>query len=92
MSEWIERDVEVINKLGLHARAATRLVQLAAGFDAQICLSQGEQQAEADSVLGILLLQGSQGKTVTVRCQGPDADDAMEAVCNLFAARFDEAE
>ncbi|GAA4901666.1 HPr family phosphocarrier protein [Ferrimonas pelagia] len=82
----------MINKLGLHARAATRLVQLASRFDAHITLHQDEQSADADSVLGILLLQGSQGKNVTVRCCGPDAQPALEAVCQLFAARFDEKE
>ncbi|GAA5194465.1 HPr family phosphocarrier protein [Ferrimonas gelatinilytica] len=88
----LERDVEVVNRLGLHARAATRLVQLAAQFDARITLQQGKEVAEADSVLGILLLQGNQGKRVKVRCEGPQAAEALEAVCELFAARFDEQE
>ncbi|MBW3165807.1 HPr family phosphocarrier protein [Ferrimonas balearica] len=88
----LERRVTIINKLGLHARAATRLAQLAQTFDAKLTLTQGDQQATADSVLGLLLLQSCQGKEVLIQAEGPQAEPALDAVCQLIAARFDEAE
>ncbi|WP_028115734.1 HPr family phosphocarrier protein [Ferrimonas senticii] len=86
------RQVTVVNKLGLHARAATRLAQLAAGYRATITLHLDEQQANANSIFGLLMLQGCRGRTITVCCDGDDADAALSAVCELFACRFDEAE
>ncbi|QIZ77896.1 HPr family phosphocarrier protein [Ferrimonas lipolytica] len=86
------RQVVVINRLGLHARAATRLTQLATTFDAQIELQLEQQQANANSILGILMLQGCQGKEITVCSYGPDALAALDAICELFASRFDEDE
>ncbi|WP_298440936.1 HPr family phosphocarrier protein [uncultured Ferrimonas sp.] len=92
MDNGLCRQVAVINKLGLHARAATRLAQLATTFDASITLHLNEQSASADSILGLLMLQGCQGRDITVCSQGPDAQAALDAICELFASRFDEAE
>ena len=78
------------NKLGLHARAATVLAQLATSFDATITLEQDQKSAEADSVLGLLLLESSQGKEVKVTCEGPDAEKALIAIGNLIADKFNE--
>ncbi len=86
------REVDVINKQGLHTRAATRLAQLATTFDAVITLQLGDQTAQADSILGMLMLQGCQGKSITILSQGKDAQAALEAICHLFANRFDEQE
>ncbi|MBY5993106.1 HPr family phosphocarrier protein [Ferrimonas balearica] len=88
----IERRVTIVNKLGLHARAATRLAQLARGFEATLTLHLDEQEARADSVLGLLLLQSCQGKEVVIRATGPQAEPALAAVCQLIESRFDEAE
>lgn len=92
MSIKIEKELVIVNKLGLHARAATQLAQLAFKFDASITVHQGEKQAPATSVLGLMLLESSQGKTVKVICEGPDAQQAMDAVENLVLARFNESE
>ena len=85
----IENQVAVINKLGLHARAAIKLVQLVANFKAKITLCNGEKQASADSVVGLLMLEAVQGETIRVICDGPEAIEVMEAVQHLFETRFD---
>ena len=88
----IEQRFLIENKLGLHARAATLLAKLALEFDAKISLMQGDKSAEADSVLGLMLLESSQGKEVVVRCEGPDQDKALSAIGALIQAKFNEDE
>jgi phosphocarrier protein NPr len=90
--QCIEKTMLIVNKLGLHARAATQLVQLTNKFDADITLYQGDKQASANSVLGLMMLESHQGKEVKVVSQGPDAEAAMEAVEALIAGRFNEDE
>ncbi len=80
------------NKLGLHARAASQLAQLAMNFDAKITLYQGEKSAEADSVLALLLLESGKGKEVRVVCEGVDEEDALVAIGQLIAEKFHEQE
>lgn len=80
------------NKLGLHARAATVLAQLAVQFNASITIYQDDKKAAADSVLGLMLLESSQGKEINVVCEGPDAEQALHAVGQLIAQRFNEQE
>ncbi|GAB5381512.1 MAG: HPr family phosphocarrier protein [Aliiglaciecola sp.] len=87
-----EKQILIVNKLGLHARAATQLVQLANRFDAQVTLKQGEKSASANSVLGLMMLESSQGKQVTVISEGKDAEPALEAIEKLIAERFNEDE
>lgn len=88
----IEKTLLIVNKLGLHARAATQLVQLTNKFDAQITLHQGDKQASANSVLGLMMLESHQGKEVRVVSDGPDAQQAMDAVEELIVGRFNEDE
>ncbi|WP_419147285.1 MULTISPECIES: HPr family phosphocarrier protein [unclassified Pseudoalteromonas] len=80
------------NKLGLHARAASVLAQLATQFDASVTLYQGDKSAAADSVLALLLLESSQGKEVKVVCEGPDADKALAEIGALIENKFHEDE
>ncbi|MEO2267833.1 HPr family phosphocarrier protein [Pseudoalteromonas pernae] len=80
------------NKLGLHARAASQLAQLAMNFDAKITLYQGEKSAEADSVLALLLLESGKGKEVRVVCEGVDEEGALVAIGQLIAEKFHEQE
>ncbi|WP_404342432.1 HPr family phosphocarrier protein [Pseudoalteromonas mariniglutinosa] len=80
------------NKLGLHARAATVLAQLAVQFDAKITLYQDTKKAAGDSVLALMLLESSQGKEVKVVCEGPDAKAALRAIGDLIEQRFHEQE
>lgn len=88
----IEKNLLIVNKLGLHARAATQLAKLANQFDADITLKLGEKSANASSVLGLMMLEGNQGKEVLVISEGNDAEDAMVAIEQLIAERFNEAE
>ena len=87
-----EKTLVIVNKLGLHARAATQLVQLTNKFDAQITLYQGDKQASANSVLGLMMLESHQGKEVRVVSEGKDAQAALDAVETLIVTRFNEDE
>jgi phosphocarrier protein NPr len=88
----VEKTLLIVNKLGLHARAATQLVQLNNKFDAQITLHQGKKQASANSVLGLMMLESHQGKEVKVVSEGADAQAALDAVEMLIATKFNEEE
>ena len=83
---------EIVNARGLHARAATKLVQLAATFEAEVELEKDGQRANAKSVMGVLLLCGARGTRITVLADGVDAIGAVEAIGELIAARFGEDE
>ena len=86
----ISKEITISNKLGLHARAATKLAILATEFEANITLVQGEKQASAASVLGLLMLESGIGKVITVEASGADAQQALDAVCKLINDKFDE--
>ena len=88
----IEKRLPIINKLGLHARAAIKLVQLTASYQATIMVCNGEKEASADSVMGLLMLDAAQGQSIHDTCEGVDAEAVMAAVEQLVAARFDEME
>lgn len=82
--------VTIVNQLGLHARAATKLVQLCRQFDAKIELQQEGRTADASSVLALLMLASSKGKNVDVVTEGPQAEMALQAVVALIENGFDE--
>lgn len=82
--------VEVPNRLGLHARAAAKLVDLANRFESQIEVSKDGQAADAKSVMGVLLLCSGQGAKITFLAVGPDAEAALAALCALVANGFGE--
>ncbi|MCL1125640.1 HPr family phosphocarrier protein [Shewanella surugensis] len=86
----LTREITICNKLGLHARAATKLAILASEFDASITLIQDDKQASASSVLGLLMLESGMGKTVNLVAEGKDAKEALDAVSELINAKFDE--
>ncbi len=87
-----EREIPVINKLGLHARASAKLVQTTAPFKSKILLSARGREVDAKSIMGVMMLAAGVGSTVIVRAEGEDADAAIAAVVDLFARRFDEGE
>lgn len=86
----VEAELEIVNRLGLHARAAAKLVHTSSGFASRITIARDGEEVDAKSILGILLLAAAQGTRVTVRCDGPDEEDAMEAIRDLIERRFDE--
>lgn len=85
-----EREIEIVNRLGLHARAAAKLVHTAGGFQSRVTVVKDGESVDAKSILGILLLAAGQGSTLTIRCEGTDEEDALRAVSTLIANRFDE--
>jgi len=88
----IKRQIEVINKLGLHARAATRLVKKASGFESDILLNRDGRQVDAKSIMGIMMLAASQGTELEIVVDGSDEIIALDAIEQLFYARFGEEE
>jgi phosphocarrier protein HPr len=88
----VERDVEIKNKLGLHARAAAKLVHVAARFKSDIKIRKGDEEVDGKSILGILLLAAGRGSVIKLRADGSDERDALDAIENLIDAKFDEVE
>ena len=88
----LQREVEIINKLGLHARASARLTQVAGRFGADVWLSRNGRRVNAKSIMGVMMLAASKGSTVVIETDGPDEAEAMRAVEELIANRFDESE
>jgi phosphocarrier protein HPr len=88
----IRQSVLVTNRLGLHARAAAKLVRLASGFSSEIHLSREDanQQIDSKSILGILMLAASMGTRLVISLEGQDEAEASEAICRLFEAKFGE--
>ena len=87
-----ERNIEIKNKLGLHARAAAKLVHTSARFKSDIKIRKGDEEVDGKSILGILLLAAGRGSTITVKADGPDEQDAVDAIEKLIDAKFDEVE
>ena len=80
----------IVNQLGLHARAATKLVQLASKFPCEVEVRREDQTANGKSVMGVLLLCGSKGTVLEVRARGDRADECVRAIGELIAGRFGE--
>ncbi len=83
---------EIVNKLGLHARAATQLVNCASAFASLIWIRHGERRVNGKSIMGVLTLAATKGSEVTVEAEGPDEAKAVAAVVGLIENRFNEDE
>ena len=88
----IERQIEVINKLGLHARAAAKLVSTASGYQSKIELEKGHRRINAKSIMGVMMLAASKGTTLGLYVEGEDEASATTAIEALFADCFGEGE
>ena len=88
----LQREVEIINKLGLHARASAKLTQVAGRFGADVWLSRSGRRVNAKSIMGVMMLAAAKGSTIVIETDGPDEAEAMKAIEDLIASRFDEAE
>lgn len=86
----VEGELLVVNRLGLHARAAAKLVQLLGGFRSHITLIGRGREVNGKSIMGVMMLAAGQGSTVVLRADGPDEDAALSAASDLFARFFDE--
>ena len=87
-----QTEAEIVNKLGLHARAAAKLTQVADGFAAEVWLSRNGRRVNAKSIMGVMMLAAGQGSIVTIEADGEDAEQALAAVVRLIAERFGEEE
>lgn len=85
-------DTEIINKLGLHARASAKLTQLAGKFQCEIWMSKGTRRINAKSIMGVMMLAAGKGSTVSIETSGPDEAEAMAALLALIAGYFGEGE
>lgn len=92
MSEAAARTVEIVNKRGLHARASAKFVKLASGFDAEVRVSKDGQTVDARSIMGLMMLAAGPGCCIEIEAEGPQANEAAEALVDLVARRFDEDE
>ncbi|MGH9458702.1 MAG: HPr family phosphocarrier protein [Thermoanaerobaculia bacterium] len=88
----ITKDLEIRNKLGLHARAAAKLVHMAARFKSDVRVRKGTDEVDAKSILGILLLAAGQGTRITISAAGADEGEAIASIENLIESKFDESE
>jgi phosphocarrier protein HPr len=85
-------EAEIVNKLGLHARAAAKLTQVASGFTAEVWLSRNGRRVNAKSIMGVMMLAAGKGSRVVIEADGEDAEGALAAVVRLIAERFGEQE
>jgi phosphocarrier protein HPr len=86
-----EREVQIINKNGLHARPAAEIVKLASKFKSEITMVRDDLEVNGKSIMGVMMLAAECGATLMVRANGPDADQAVEAIAALVARKFGEA-
>jgi phosphocarrier protein HPr len=85
-------DAAIVNRLGLHARAAAKLTHVASGFQSDIWLSRSGRRVNAKSIMGVMMLAAGKGATVKIEAEGTDADAALAALTKLIADRFGEGE
>ena len=88
----MKQEIEIINKLGLHARASTKLTQTASQFSSEIWIERNGRRVNAKSIMGVMMLAASKGSVVTLETSGTDENAAMEALVNLINNRFGEPE
>ena len=87
-----QREVEIVNKLGLHARASAKLTQVASRFQSDVHIARNGRRVNAKSIMGVMMLAAGKGAKVTLETSGPDEDEAMNAICALVADCFGEGQ
>ena len=88
----LQREIEITNKLGLHARASAKLTQLATRFSAEIWIARDGRKVNAKSIMGVMMLAAAQGSLVAIETDGPDEAQAMAALVDLINEKFGEGE
>ncbi len=86
----VRAQVEIVNRLGLHARAAARFVETAARFAAEVTVANGEESVSGKSILGLMMLAAAEGTPLTLTASGSDAEQAIDAIAELIAQKFHE--
>jgi phosphocarrier protein len=87
-----QQEVEIINKLGLHARAAAKLTQLAAKYQCEVSLARNGRKVNAKSIMGVMMLAAGKGSRIVLETEGPDEGDAMDAILALIGDYFGEGQ
>jgi phosphocarrier protein HPr len=87
-----QREVEIINKLGLHARASAKLTQLAAKYQCDVSLARNGRKVNAKSIMGVMMLAAGKGSRVTLETDGPDESEALNAIIGLIGDCFGEGQ
>ena len=88
----LQQDIEIVNKLGLHARASAKLTQMAGQFKSEIWIARNERRVNAKSIMGVMMLAANKGSTIHLEIDGADEDAAMQALAALISDRFGEGE
>ena len=88
----LQQEVEIINKLGLHARASAKLTEVAGRFKSSVWVSRNGRRVNAKSIMGVMMLAAAKGSTLVVETEGPDEQEALAAVTRLIANRFEETD
>jgi phosphocarrier protein len=86
-----ERTVQIVNKNGLHARPAAEIVKLAAKYQSEIVVARDDLEVNGKSIMGVMMLAAECGSTLKLRADGPDADQALDAIANLIGNKFGES-
>jgi phosphocarrier protein len=86
------RNIEIVNKLGMHARAAAKFVKLASSFESDIDIQKDSRRVNAKSIMGVMMLAANKGSTVTIHANGEDAEKCLDALEQLIKDRFEEEE
>jgi phosphocarrier protein HPr len=92
MTSMLENSATIINKLGLHARAAAKLVSTASGYSSKVKIAFNGKEVDGKSIMSVMMLAASQGCTLTIKVNGQDEAAAMQAVLDLIEDRFEEGE
>jgi phosphocarrier protein len=87
----VERDLQILNKNGLHARPAAEIVKTAAKYKSEITISREELEVNGKSIMGVMMLAAEQGSMLKVKAEGPDAEQAVAAIAELVARKFGES-
>ena len=90
MAVSVEREFDILNRLGLHARAAAKLVRLANGFASEILVTKDGMEVNGKSIMGVLMLAAPKDARILIRAFGPDAEEAVAAIGELIAGKFGE--
>jgi phosphocarrier protein HPr len=88
----IAQELEIINKLGLHARASAKLTQLAAKYQSEVWMTRNKRRVNAKSIMGVMMLAAGKGAKVTLEADGPDEKECFDAIALLIQNRFGEGE
>jgi phosphocarrier protein HPr len=88
----IQQEVEIINKLGLHARASAKLTQLATRFQSEVWMTRNKRRVNAKSIMGVMMLAAGKGAVITLEADGPDEKDCFDALTLLIQSKFGEGE